>query len=143
MNEHSYDDIIDLPRPVSGLHPPMPLYERAAQFAPFKALDGYEEDAEETARLTERRIEPAEGGIEALNAKLRLLEGRLADAPEVRVTYFRPDERKEGGAYCSVTGVVRGLDAVGGALLLRDGARIPFADILRLDGAVFGEADGL
>lgn len=138
MSERRYDDIIDLPRPVSS-HPPMSLLDRAAQFAPFKALSGYEDDAEETARLTERRVEPDEGVVEALDAKLRVLEERLADAPEVRVAYFLPDGRKEGGSYRSVTGRVKKLDALAGVLTLQDGERIPFADILSLDGALFAE----
>ena len=139
MSADAYKDIIHLPRPVSAAHPHMPLYDRAAQFAPFKALSGYEDDAEETARLTERRVEPDENAVEALDARLRLLGERLSDAPEVRVTYFRPDGRKEGGAYRTVTGRVKKLDALSGALLLRSGERIPFADILALDGELFGE----
>ena len=139
MSKGAYDDILHLPRPVSDAHPRMSLYDRAAQFAPFKALSGYEDDAEETARLTERRVEPDENAVEALDARLRLLGERLSDAPEVRVTYFRPDERKEGGAYRVVTGRVKKLDALNGALLLRSGERIPFADILALEGKLFGE----
>lgn len=138
MSARSYDDIIRLPRPVSTAHPRMSLYDRAAQFAPFKALSGYEDDVEETARLTERRIEPDEDGVERLNARLRLLGERLASTPEVRVTYFRPDERKDGGAYVSVTGRAKKLDALAGVLVLEDGTVIPFADILQLDGELFG-----
>lgn len=138
MSARSYDDIIHLPRPVSTAHPRMPLYDRAAQFAPFKALSGYEDDVEETARLTERRIEPDEDCVELLDTKLRLLGERLASTPEIRVTCFRADERKDGGAYLSVTGRVKKLDALAGVLVLEDGTRIPFADILRLDGELFG-----
>ncbi len=47
-----YEDIVGLPRPVSGRHAPMPLSSRAAQFAPFAALTGYEEAIGEAARLT-------------------------------------------------------------------------------------------
>ena len=137
MSARSYDDIIHLPRPVSDAHPHMPLYDRAAQFAPFKSLSGFEDDAEETARLTDRRVEPDESAVEALDARLRVLGERLADAPEVRVTCFRPDERKEGGAYRTVTGRVKKLDALAGTLVLRSGESIPFADILALDGELF------
>ncbi len=38
-----YGDIIDLPRPVSKKHMPMPAEKRCAQFSPFAALEGYEE----------------------------------------------------------------------------------------------------
>ena len=115
----------------------MPIYDRAAQFAPFKALSGYEDDAAETARLTDRRIEPDEGSVAELDAKLRWLGERLSASPEVRVTYFLADERKEGGAYRSVTGRVKKLDALADTLTLQGGEIIPFADIAALDGEVF------
>ena len=40
-----YDDIIDLPHPVSEKHPHMSMYDRAAQFSPFDALTGYSESS--------------------------------------------------------------------------------------------------
>ncbi len=46
MNSN-YDDIINMPRPVSKKHPPMPLENRAAQFAPFAALTGYDKAIDE------------------------------------------------------------------------------------------------
>ncbi|MCM1468356.1 MAG: hypothetical protein NC086_09425 [Alistipes sp.] len=51
--ERSYDDIINLPRPVSKNHPQMPLLDRAAQFSPFSALSGYDDAIKETERLAE------------------------------------------------------------------------------------------
>ena len=50
MKNNSYDDIINLPHPVSKNHPQMPLRDRAAQFAPFAALTGHAEAIRETAR---------------------------------------------------------------------------------------------
>ncbi len=134
MSRDDYEDIIRLPHHVSAAHPPMPLRDRAAQFAPFKALSGYEDDAEETARLTDRRVEPDESAAAALDAALQYLGAHLAQVPEVRVTYFLPDARKEGGAYRSVTGRVKKLDPLSRALVLADGARIPFANIAALEG---------
>ena len=83
---------------------------RAAQFAPFAALTGYEESIEETARLTDRRIELSEYEIEELNAKLNFIQEHIKEHPEVTITYFQPDERKKGGAYITVTGKVRRID---------------------------------
>ena len=134
---HEYDDIIDLPRPISDAHPHMPLRDRAAQFAPFKALSGYEEDMEETARPTDERIELDESRIAQLDARLRLLGGHLADMPAVTVTYFRPDERKNGGAYRTLTGQVKKLDVIARCMVFLDGERIPFADIYQLEGELF------
>ena len=136
----SYRHIIDLPHHVSAAHPPMSLYDRAAQFAPFKALAGYEDDAEETARETEGRIELDESSVERLDAKLQLLGEQTGSAAEVSVTYFLADDKKEGGAYRSVTGRVKKLDAIAGTLTLYSGVSVPFADIVRLDGELFRRA---
>ena len=132
-----YDDLLDLPHHVSVTHPHMSLYDRAAQFAPFKALTGYEDDVEETARLTDRRVELNADSIARLDARLRLLEERLADAPTVSVTYFLPDERKEGGSYETVTGVVKKIDGVRRVVILRDGLQIPIGDVSGIDGEFF------
>ena len=45
-NSHKYDDIINLPHPISKKHPRMDEINRAAQFAPFAALTGYKETIE-------------------------------------------------------------------------------------------------
>ena len=58
---NNYDDIIDLPHPVSKKHPPMPMINRAAQFAPFAALTGYDAAIDETARIT--GAENESGGV--------------------------------------------------------------------------------
>ena len=52
-----YDDIINLPHPESKKHPRMSLQDRAAQFSPFAALTGHSAAIDETARLTERKLE--------------------------------------------------------------------------------------
>ena len=105
-DEHRYDDIIDLPHHTSKKHPRMPLLDRAAQFAPFAALTGHEAAIKETARLTEEEIELDENRKELLDLRLQQLQECLAEQPMVTVTYFKPDEKKAGGAYVSVTGVV-------------------------------------
>ena len=92
-----YDDIIDLPHHVSRTHPPMPLLNRAAQFAPFAALTGYGDAIAEAARLTEDQQELSEADRLALGEKLALLRDSLASSPTVTLTYFQPDERKAGG----------------------------------------------
>ena len=94
-----YDDIINLPHPVSKKHPQMPLLDRAAQFAPFAALTGYGEALTETARLTDTKIELDEGEIERINAKINYLIDNLETAPTVEITYFVPDKKKKGGKY--------------------------------------------
>ena len=120
MDYHRYDDVIYRQHPTSKKHPRMPRMNRAAQFAPFAALTGYEESIEETARLTDRRIELSEYEIEELNAKLNFIQEHIKEQPEVTITYFQPDERKEGGAYITATGKVRKIDEVNRILIFED-----------------------
>ena len=126
---HAYDDIIRLPHHVSEKHPQMALSDRAAQFSPFAALTGYEAAVDETARLTDEKIQLSEDRIAAISDLLAALQP--GDA--VSAVYFVPDRRKAGGAYLPVTGSVKKVDGVGGALLLTDGAVIPFEDIFTLE----------
>lgn len=130
---HRYDDIIGLPHPVSQKHPQMPLRDRAAQFSPFAALTGYEDAVDETARLTDQRIELAEDARAALDAQLAELAAKSAAHPLVSVTYFVPDAAKAGGAYLTELCTVKRLDEAESCLLLSDGRRIPLQDILQLE----------
>ena len=65
-----YEDIVNLPHHVSDTHTPMPMIKRAAQFAPFAALTGYDDAVEETARLTDAMIELSDEQVAELNRKL-------------------------------------------------------------------------
>lgn len=76
-----YDDIINLPYPVSTKHPPMPISDRAAQFSPFAALTGYDAEIKEAARLTSERVDLTEDATYLLNEKLRLLMDAISDCP--------------------------------------------------------------
>ena len=127
-----YDEIINLPHHVSKTRPQMPMSDRAAQFAPFAALTGYESAIKETGRLTNERIELDEEALTALNRKYQLLMDTLDDAPEVTIIYFQPDERKAGGQYVSATGTVKKVDTFGRRILLQDGTRIPLDSVYDL-----------
>ena len=96
---HRYDDLLELPHPQSRRHPRMDALARAAQFSPFAALTGYDDQVKEAARLTGRRVGLSEGEQEALDAQLCLLRSHLGDMPRpvVSVRFFVPDERKAGG----------------------------------------------
>ncbi len=127
-----YDDIIRLPHHVSQNHPQMSMHDRAAQFAPFAALTGYEAAVGETARLTAERRELDAQEAEELNRRLTDLAARLKDRPEVTVEYFVPDDRKAGGAYVTMTGVVRHISVPERTLVMEDGTVIPLDDIFAL-----------
>ena len=129
-----YDDIIHLPHHVSWNHPQMPLRDRAAQFAPFAALTGYEAVVGETARLTAERRELDAQEAAELNRRLTDLAARLKDRPEATIEYFVPDERKTGGAYVTVIGRVRHISVPEKTLVMEDGAVIPLDDIVSLTG---------
>lgn len=141
INRHRYDDIIDLPHPVSKKHPQMPRRDRAAQFSPFAALTGYEGEIEETARLTERRKPLDEEQSERLERRLRLLAEKAEERPEVEITYFLPDERKAGGAYVTVRGSFRRIDEYEKTIVLADGRRIPIGEIAELRGNGLHESE--
>ena len=137
MNNHEYDDIIDLPHHVSATRPRMSMIDRAAQFSPFAALTGYDAAIKETGRLTDERIDLSEESRAALDRKQQILLDNLADHPEISVTYFVPDERKSGGAYVTVTGRVKKVDDYQRLLILTDGTKIPLDDILDIESELF------
>ena len=126
----NYDDIIDLPHHVSSTRPRMPMIDRAAQFQPFRALTGYEDAVQETARLTDRRMELTEEEKARLDAALQRLMDSISSRPQVSVTWFQPDKRKAGGAYVTTTGRLKKIDDLEGVLILLGGERIVIEDIL-------------
>lgn len=130
MNE-KYEKIIDLPHHVSPTREPMPRYDRAAQFAPYSALSGYEDAVEATARLTDGRIELDEYEKERINIVLTSLLSASPDT-KVSITYFRPDERKTGGAYVTVRGEVGYIDEIKKEITLVGGCPIKIEDIIEL-----------
>lgn len=132
-----YEDIIDLPHPTSPVHARMSLAERAAQFAPFAALTGYEDAVRETGRLTEAWTEPDEDCRAQLDRRLALLKEHLGEKPEVTITFFQPDERKAGGSYRSVSGRLAKIDPYGRRLVLTDGTALLMEHILQIQGALF------
>ena len=136
-----YDDILRLPHHVSASRKPMAMTARAAQFAPFAALSGYDAEVQEAGRLTDRPIEPDEYEKEALNARLRLLARHFREEWVVSLVFFQPDERKAGGAYVTRTGTVKKLYETERLLTLTDGTVIPLDDLIALDGEEFAAYD--
>ena len=131
--DHRYDDILELPHPVSSRHAPMSLTDRASQFSPFAALTGFGAAIDETGRLTDVRIEISEEERERLNRKLLNLNQLQNSCPEITVTYFLPDEKKEGGAYIRITGKLQKIDRLTQRIVLDDGRQIPMEDLVEID----------
>ena len=132
-----YEDIIHLPHHISETHPRMSRLNRAAQFSPFAALTGYGAAIQEAGRLTDRKIQLDEDSQAVLDRKLAILREQLSKRPEVTVTYFQPDGKKDGGAYVSFSGQVKKIQDYEQLLVFTDGTQIPFSDILDLDGEMF------
>lgn len=128
-----YSDILYRPHPVSTRHAPMSQQNRAAQFAPFAALSGFEETIRETARTTESFPELAEGTVESLNHKLVCISQLLPHCPPVTFTCFCPDERKSGGHRVTVTGRVKKMELPEGILVLDSGKKLPIAWLLGIE----------
>ena len=129
-----YPGMLHLPHPVSQKHPHMSRLDRAAQFSPFAALSGYEAALQEAGRLTEERIELAEGEKEEIRCRLQAVQDAVARHPKITVVYFVPDEKKEGGAYVTAVGRVKRLDEFSRTLLFQDGRSVPLDEIVDLRG---------
>lgn len=123
-SEHRYDDIINLPHHVSATRPQMSMHDRAAQFSPFAALTGYDDAVEETARLTDEQYELSEDARNRLDEQLKLIADRIDEQPEIEITYFVPDEKKNGGAYFTFKGNLRRIDEYAMELVFTEGTRI-------------------
>ncbi len=137
MQHLLYDDILYLPHHRSLTHPHMSGHSRAAQFAPFAALSGYEDAISETARLTERRPVLTEEERDALDVRLQILMELATERPEITVTWFIPDERKEGGAIDRTTGTVRRVDPYEALLYFTDGRTLPLQNICAVSSQIF------
>lgn len=132
-----YDDIIRLPHPTSSRHPRMPISDRAAIFSPFAALTGHAAAIQETARLTDQRIELDEDTKAELDRRQAILLEHIGEQPEVTITWFCPDEKKSGGAYVVTVGRLKRVDDTAGALKLTDGMTIPLDEIVDLQSDLF------
>jgi len=132
-----YEDIVNLPPHISKKHPQPSMMDRAARFAPFAAITGYEEMVLEEARVTEERVDLDEGALSLLNEKLNMIQEFLEEEPEVTITYFEPDKRKSGGAYVSVTGTVKRIDEYEHLVIMDDGKKIRIGEIYNLHSELF------
>ena len=125
-----YDDMINLPRP-EPVRARMDELSRAAQFAPFAALTGYDEAVGETARLVDEKIELSEDERAYLDEQTKKI--REIPEREIAVTYFIADKRKSGGAYLTARGFVKKIDEIERVLVLTSGEEIPLDDVFDID----------
>ena len=134
-------DIIDLPHHQSDTRPKMSNYDRAAQSSPFAALTGHADSIKETARLTDEYSEPSEEMKAIMNEKILFLMEQLENQPEITITFFKPDEKKQGGAYIAITGVVKKIKTCERQIQMTTGDLIPIDMIFGIDGKIFSRID--
>ncbi len=133
----AYDDIINLPHHVSATRPHMAAIDRAAQFSPFAALTGYDAAIKETARRTDERVELDEYMKDALRDRLQIIADRIKEHPEIAITYFQPDAKKNGGTYVTAISTAKKIDEYERVVVMDDGTAIPIDEIISIDGQMF------
>ena len=138
---NKYNDIINLPHHISKTHPSMTVYARSAQFAPFAALKGYDNEIKETGRFTNKKIIIDEEQKINLNIKLNIIKKNILNKPKIIFTYFIPDERKDGGKYVKVKGSVKKIDEYKKIIVLEDNTKINIYDIVNIEGDIFNVLD--
>ena len=134
MND--YSDIINLKRPPSK-HPKLSIESRAAQFAPFAALIGYNNAIKEKARLTEKKINLTEEKKQIINNKIIYLENHIKEKTEVKITYFIKDELKEGGKYIKENGIIKKIDHTKQTIKYENNKIIPIKNIIEIESILF------
>lgn len=138
-----YADIIGLPHHQAEDRKHMSLYDRAAQFAPFAALVGYDEMVKEEARLTDRDTVLSEEELLILDGKLEYIADSIRNGthPEISVIYFEPDQYKDGGCFKRYSGTVKRIDFTEASIVffaengLSNGKEIPMLRIKEIKGA--------
>lgn len=137
MPSHRYDSMVDFPRPKA--YKPMSLLNRAAQFSPFAALTGYEEQIRETARLTDEEVTLSESEMEVLDQKLQYINAHLHEAPHVSIRYYIADNelfkesKKTGGEYFSHSGTINKLDVYNKKIIFSDSFEININKIINIE----------
>lgn len=134
-----YADILDCDRPTFPQRKAMSVRERAAQFSPFAALRGYDDEIAESARITSERRQLSEEENSVLNEKLRILCENIRSRPEIVVTWFVADKKKSGGSYRTEKHLVRQVNLAERLILLENHVALSLDDIVQLEGAVFRE----
>lgn len=124
-----YDDIINLPHHTSTKHPRMTRTARAAQFAPFAALTGLDDEMEETARLTDKKISLDDEQKQVINRELLFIKNNPQRDIPVIITFFKSDVRKDGGAYIEKEVRIKKIDEINRKLILSDYSEIKIDDL--------------
>ena len=124
-----YNNIIDKPYVKSTKRPQMSLNDRAAQFAPFAALTGYEESIQETGRRTDSKINLNQDAKQLISSKINyIIDHKLKEL--VQITYFVPDSKKAGGKYLTINNYIKHIDSANKIIYFKDNSKITIDKIL-------------
>ena len=129
----SYEDILYEKRYVSPNRAPMSQADRAAQFSAFAALTGFDGVIRETGRLTDHKVELDETEKLAINQVLQDVLQTPGEQPILCVTWFCPDDRKNGGAFLNYRGKLKKVDMLERMLIFTDGAKIPIDALCQME----------
>lgn len=133
-----YSDIIDLPHHQSVRRPQMSVYNRAAQFAPFAALVGYDEIVQDTAdyRLLDQRIILSEDEKAILDRKLQILLENIDLQSEFTLVYYDDQANKIGGSYVMHSGRMKTIEECPPAIIFMDGKKVRIEDIVKINSDI-------
>ena len=133
----TYGNIIHLPHHVSTTRPRMSAIDRAAQFSAFAALTGYDSAIKETSRMTNEKVTLDEYVKDALSDRLQIIADRIKEHPEIAITYFQPDAKKNGGTYVTAVSSAKKIDKYNRVVVMTDCTAIPIDEIISIDGPIF------
>ncbi len=131
-----YDDIINMNKPVSSRRAKMPVSDRAAQFAPFASLTGFDSQISETARITDKKPELSENDLHILDEAIRIILENISSRPQIEVVYFVKDSKKSGGSLERYIGNIRRIDTISREFIFEDCKIIPVDDIINIKSAI-------
>lgn len=137
-----YSDLFQCERPQFDPSRKMSLKKRAAQFSPFSALRGFDEEIEESSRRTESRPELSQQECDKLNARLQFLAEQSANRPTIQITRFVQDTKKSGGALVTEVVCVKRVDWVKRTIFLSNRTERSFDDIVSIQGKLFEAMPG-
>ena len=132
MNNDNYEDIINLPH-YEPKHKRMSISVRSAQFAPFSALTGFNDEVKETERLVNEKVLLDDDEKIKINNKLLEILKNIKDKPEIKITYFIKDKRKNGGKYNTIIDNVKKIDMIEKYIMLESKTKVYFKDIFDIN----------
>lgn len=134
----NYEDIIDIKYNGIKNHQKMSISNRAFQFAPFRALTGYNESIEEEARITINKHILTEEQYYIINEKINIIKNYI-NKEKFNFTYFIKDKIKDGGIYKNINDYVIKVDEVKNLIILKNNIKINFNDIIDINSNIFDD----